>query len=68
LSKEGEEEGGEEENNPFERWYLEKRRCNNKDCIHRYRQRKVVESIPSCMVADSIPTIGLDVYFITRQE
>jgi len=69
LSKEGEKEGGEEKNNPLERWYLEKRRCNSRDCIHRYRQRKVVESmVLSCMVADSIPNIGLDVHFITRQE
>jgi hypothetical protein len=68
LSKEGEEEGGEEKNNPLEIWYLEKRRCNNIYCIHRYRQQKVVENmVPSCMVADSIPNIGLDVHF-TRQE
>jgi len=38
LSKEGEEEGGEEENNPFKIWYLEKRKHDNRDRIHKYKQ------------------------------
>jgi hypothetical protein len=38
LSKEGEEEGREEEKNPLERRYLEKKRQNNKDRNHRYKQ------------------------------
>jgi hypothetical protein len=38
LSEEGEEEGGEEENNPFKIWYLEKRKHDNRDRIHKYKQ------------------------------
>ncbi len=38
LLEEGEKEGREEENNPLERWYLEKNRHNNKDHNHRYKQ------------------------------
>jgi hypothetical protein len=38
LSKEGEEDGREEVNNALERWYLEKKRHNNKDHDHRHEQ------------------------------
>jgi hypothetical protein len=69
LSKEGEEEGREEENNPLERWYLEKKRRNNKDHNHRYKQCKVVEGmVPRCMAANSIPNTSLDVHLIAKQE
>jgi hypothetical protein len=38
LSKKGEKEGREEQNNHFEKWYLKKRRRDNRGHVHRYRQ------------------------------
>jgi hypothetical protein len=67
LLEEGEKEGGEEEKNPFERWYLEMKRRDNKDCVHRYRQQKTIEgTVPSRMVADTIPNISLNVHLIIK--
>ncbi len=44
LSKEGKEEGGEEENNLLKIWYMEKRKHDNGNHIHKYKQRKVMKA------------------------